>query len=468
MQKCAAAFTAFRAVKAALEVKIIIHFKEVSLVSSQRTPTQVHSSFYHIIQDMSNTPEPFVINPGADFTRRRICTFENTILSILTMESHSLKRELFEFYRFQRMPSPTKSAFVQARGKLNTQSLCHLFSCFNQSFPFQKTFKGFHLLGVDGTDSNIPADEDDTDSFIPYNSKNGGYYQNHTVAVYDLLEKRYLDAVIQPRGKLDEQDACVQMVDRNPLEGESLYIMDRGFYGFNLIAHIINQNQFFLIRIKDIQLSSSSFKHIVPPDAEEYSIPVELILSRGRRKEDQQPNKRFLPSNRKFDFIPKGDTKSKYRLAFRLIKIKIGEGKFEFLITNLPDSKFSLADLRSLYNLRWKIETSFLFLKYGIAMNYFHSVCRDFIRQEILAKLILSNYISLMISCVPPIHNNSKFPHAVSVSDAIYKCRLYMLAPMTDTVFLNLLSRDTVPIRHDRTYRRKMQSQVLKSFQNRT
>ena len=437
-------------------------------MSSRRTPAQVHSSFYRIVQNMSSNPESFVINPKADFTRRRICTFENTVLNILTMESHSLKRELFEFYRFRSKHLPTKSAFVQARGKLNTQPLWHLFHSFNHCFPFQKTFKGLHLLGVDGTDSNIPADDDDTDSFIPYNSNNGGYYQNHTVAIYDLLEKRYLDAVIQPRGKLDEQDACVQLVDRNPLVGDSLYIMDRGFYGFNLIAHIMNQSQFFLIRIKDIKTSNSSFKHIVMPDAEEFCIPIELILSRGRRKQDQRPNTRFLPSNRKFDFIPKGDTESKYKLAFRLIKIKIGEGKFEFLITNLPDSKIPLDELKSLYNLRWKIETSFLFLKYGIAMNYFHSVRRDFIRQEILAKLILSNYISLMISCVPPIQNNSQFTHAVSVSDAIYKCRLYMLAPMSNTAFLHLLSRDTVPIRPNRTYKRKMQSQVLKSFQNRT
>ena len=159
---------------------------------------------------------------------------------------------------------------------------------------------------------------------------------------------------------------------------------------------------------------------------------------------------------------------SKYVLAFRLAKVKIAEGKYEYLITNLSDSRFSLSDLKSLYHLRWKIETSFLFLKYGIAMNYFHSVRRDFIRQEILARLILSNYISLMISCVPPIHNNSQFAHAVSVSDAIYKCRLFMLEPMADATFLDLLSRDTVPIRPDRKNQRKMQSQILKSFQNRT
>ena len=437
-------------------------------MSSQRTPAQIHSSFYNIIQDMSSHPEPFVVKPKSDFTRRRICTFENMVLNLMTMESHSLNRELFEFHRFRSKHLPTKSAFVQARGKLNEQSFWHLFHRFNQCFPFQKTFRGLHLLGVDGTDSNIPADEDDTESFISYNSKNGGYYQDHTVAVYDLLEKRYLDAMIQPRGNMDEQEACAQMVDRNPLDGSCLYIADRGFYGFNLLAHIVNQNQFFLIRIKDINSCNSSFKDIALPDEEEFLIPVEFLLTRSRRKQDQGPNTKILHSSRKFDFIPQGDTNSKYVLAFRLAKVKIAEGKYEYLITNLSDSKFSLSDLKSLYHLRWKIETSFLFLKYGIAMNYFHSVRRDFIRQEILARLILSNYISLMISCVPPIHNNSQFAHAVSVSDAIYKCRLFMLEPMADATFLDLLSRDTVPIRPDRKNQRKMQSQILKSFQNRT
>ena len=154
--------------------------------------------------------------------------------------------------------------------------------------------------------------------WISYNSKNGGYYQDHTVAVYDLLEKRYLDAMIQPRGNMDEQEACAQMVDRNPLDGSCLYIADRGFYGFNLLAHIVNQNQFFLIRIKDINSCNSSFKDIALPDDEEFLIPVEFVLSRSRKKQDQGPNTKILHSSRKFDFIQQGDTNSKYVLAFRL------------------------------------------------------------------------------------------------------------------------------------------------------
>jgi len=184
-----------------------------------------------------------------------------------------------------------------------------------------ENFQRINLLGCDGTDSNIPADENDVDSFVSYGSKNGGYYQNHTVAVYDLLEKRYLDAIIQPRGTIDEQDACIQMVDRNPLVGSCLYVADRGFFGFNLIAHILEQHQFFLIRAKEVQAANSPFKDIFLPDIDEYDIPIEFVLSRSRKKQDQESNWKFLPSTHKFDFIPKDDFKSKYMMAFRLVRV---------------------------------------------------------------------------------------------------------------------------------------------------
>ena len=66
----------------------------------------------------------------------------------------------------------------------------------------------------------------DPASLIPFNSNNGGYYQNHTVAMFDLLEKRYTDAVIQPRRE-EEIQACCEMIDRNPISGKCCFIADR-------------------------------------------------------------------------------------------------------------------------------------------------------------------------------------------------------------------------------------------------
>ena len=421
---------------------------------------------------MSSCPDPFVVNPGIDFTRHRICTFENTILTLLTMESHSLNRELFEFYRFHNKPIPTKSAFVQAKGKLTIQSLAHLFHRFNQSIPFQKSFRGMHLIGCDGTDSNIPACAGDDSSFIPLRC---GYYQNHITVLYDLLEKRYLDWVVQPRREADEHDACVQMVNRNSLNGSCLFIADRGFCSYNLLAHIIEKGQFFLIRSKDICSLNSPFYHTFVPNDDEFDIPVKFILTRNSKLQNRNNEHanhnyavKYLRPSRKFDFIQIGDFSSQYALSLRLVKVKLSEDNFEYLITNLPVKKCSVSDLKELYHLRWKIETSFLFLKYGIGMNYFHSVRRDFIELEIVSRLIMSNYISLMISCALPAQRNSITIYTISVSDAIYKCRLFLLQPMPNRHFLQLLSRDTVPIRAGRSFNRKVRSQILKSFQNRT
>ena len=76
------------------------------------------------------------MRPGKDFTRHRIGSFSDTILTIMTMESHSLNRELFEYYNpLNRIPL-TKSAFSQNRGKLNSAALPHLLRSFNSKNPF--------------------------------------------------------------------------------------------------------------------------------------------------------------------------------------------------------------------------------------------------------------------------------------------------------------------------------------------
>ncbi len=118
--------------------------------------------------------------------------------------------------------------------------------------------------------------------------------------------------------------------------------------------------------------------------------------------------------------------------------------------------------------MRWGVETSFLYLKYNIAMNYFHSISRDSISQEIFAKLVLYNFISLIVSCSELLGTNSLYPVQISFSDAVYKCRAYLLSVIPGKKLLELLLRDLTPIRSGRSYERNIRSQCLKSLQNRT
>ena len=84
------------------------------------------------------------------------------------------------------------------------------------------------------------------------------------------------------------------------------------------------------------------------------------------------------------------------------------------------------------------------------------------------AKLILFNFVSLIVSCVDIPSNNTKYVYQVSFSDAVYKCRLFLLTKMNNSTILNLLLRDLTPIRPNRSFQRDIQSQCLKSLQNRT
>lgn len=177
---------------------------------------------------------------------------------------------------------------------------------------------------------------------------------------------------------------------------------------------------------------------------------------------------KLIRGNATFDFIAEKDKESTFELCFRLIKVKPANGSQEYLITNLPSRKFPQLRIKELYHMRWGIEVSFLFLKYGIALNYFHSVKREFLVQEIYSRLILSNFISLVIACEKIPYNGTKYRYKISVSDAIYKCRDFLNGDPSYEDLLPLLLRDKVPIRPGRRYPRDMRSQRLKTLQHRT
>lgn len=432
------------------------------------TPKRIRKAFYATLQQMEADRLLYVKDPLRDFTREGTFSFCRTMLFMTQMESHSTNREINDYFLPLGTPV-TQSAFVQARDKFNDKAFPALLQRFNAKYPFRKTKNGLHIFAIDGSDLNVPADKRDCSTFISYNSNQGGYHQFHINLTYDLLEQRYSDVVIQPRTEMREVSAACEMVDRNTVARNSLFILDRGFESLNLMAHIVSHGSFFLIRAKEIRSSVSPFSFVQVPDAEEFDIPVRFLISRNRTYWKHNPELyKLIRENATFDFIEEKDTESTFELCFRLIKVKMANGSHEYLITNLPRQKFPQLRIKELYHMRWGIEISFLFLKYGIALNYFHSVKREFLVQEIYSRLILSNFISLVIACEEIPYNGTKYRYKVSVSDAIYKCRDFLNGDPSYEDLLPLLLRDKVPIRPDRCYPRNMRSQRLKTLQHRT
>ena len=164
---------------------------------------QVKNQLLSLIREMASVPWLFSKNPKADFSRNRKLDFTSTVQIILSSESGSLKKELLEYFHFS-VDTPSASAFSQQRSKLLLETFQFLFYEFNSLFPHKKNYKGYRLLACDGSDLNIARNSKDTGTYFQSVPTDKGFNQLHLNALYDLREKRYTDAVIQPARKENE------------------------------------------------------------------------------------------------------------------------------------------------------------------------------------------------------------------------------------------------------------------------
>ena len=438
-----------------------------------KKPHVIRKCLLNIIDKMMKYPVPFVKNPGKDFTRTRKITFADVILIIMSFTSHTTNGELKDYFLSFNKSVPYQSAFNQQRAKINDSAFPHILKEFNRMFPLKKKLNGFHVSALDGSDVNMPADKNDCKSFIPYNSKNGGYFQCHVNALYDLLEERYIDIVIQARGMFNEIEAAIEMVKRNTISGPFLYICDRGYFSFNLIATIIENKQCFLIRLRNVKSLTSPFKRFTVPDTDEFDVDLDFKLIRSTKKiyRENPDSYKIISSKTLFDYFDSDDREATYHFTgLRLIKIILSDGTVEYLLTNLPREKFALSDMKDLYWMRWGIEKSFLFLKYGIALNYFHSIKREYINQEIYAKIILYNYITLILSTIeiPEPKRALKHKYKISFRDSIDYCKRFLLSNLSWKRTQEEILKHKTVIRQGRNSKRIVSSQKLRSLNHRS
>ena len=336
-------------------------------------PKRIKNTLHSVIRDMAKHPENFCRCPEKDFTRNRKLPLEKVLTLLVKMGGHSLRDEMLDCIDFEEMPA-TVSALVQQRNKLLPEALEYLFREFTNRCHNPKTYKGYRLLAVDGSDLQFTANPNDPLSYFPGANGQKPYSFLHLNALYDLSSNLYLDAVVQKRRAANENAALVSMVDRSGI-GESVIITaDRGYESYNTLEHIVQKGWKYLIRLRESKGIISSLS--LPKG--DFDMPVQLFLTRKQTKKLKELQKefpgmyRFLPINVNFDYLPWG-TDGFYPFSFRIVRFKISEDSTETLITNLDRNSFPVEELKHLYHLRWGIETSFRQLKYTIGLSLFQS-----------------------------------------------------------------------------------------------
>jgi hypothetical protein len=429
-------------------------------------PNKVKERLKFCIRELSASLALYVKSPEKDFTRKRKLPFETVMQLLISMGGNSIYNELLESYGYD-VHTPTAPAFVQQRDKILPSAFEVLLHKFTQSHTDIKKYRGYRLCAVDGSDLHITTDPNDPDTY--YKTRNNiikGHNLLHLNAMYDLCNRLYLDAFIQPSKRQNEKKALTDMVERSRLEGKVIIVADRNYESYNLFAHIEKKCWNYVIRVKDLG-STGILSGLPLPQNEEFDICIKRTITKKRTNEvrNNPDIYKILWSKSTFDFID-SHTNPFYPMTFRIVRFKITDKSYQTVITNLDSFRFPPDELKNIYKMRWGIETSFRELKYTIGLVNFHAKKREYIVQEIFARLIMYNFAEMITSHVVISYNSTKHTYRINFTNAVNVCRQFLHswsnAPPPDVEAL--LRKRILPVRPNRKNIRNIRAKTAVSF----
>lgn len=277
-----------------------------------------------------------------------------------------------------------------------------------------------------------------------------------------MLNKITVFSKIHPI-KIGEKSIVAQHIECIP-EG-SLSIYDRGFASFSLMYLLIHQEKtkHFVMRCKQgFNKEVSAF--MLSPD-------VDKVINLG-------PNYRAIHKMKEYGFSVFLHT----TIPIRMIKVELETGEIEVLLTNLYDcKKYKKEIFKTLYFMRWKIETSYSHDKNVLQLGQFsgHTICS--IEQDFYATTLVSNLQSIIEKqCEPYLEIKNKIRkhdyqinRTLSIGSMKNKIIALLLSKEPKIVLIelqNLFERYLEPIRTNRNYERRKskirQSGKYKSVNN--
>ena len=174
---------------------------------------------------------------------------------------------------------------------------------------------------------------------------------------------------------------------------------------------------------------------------------------------------RYINRNARFDFI-EVNAEGEYHMSLRVVRVKIPDGGYEYLITNLPADEFGLPALCDLYHLRWSIENSYRELKNAVGAQDFNCRTFEYIVHEVWARLILYNFCSRITALVVIDKAGPKYAHQVNYSMAIKNSHTFLRQKPRDPPIkiIDLIGKYTEPIRPGRNFARNHRFQLPMKF----
>ena len=321
------------------------------------------------------------------FTRQRTLTFSRLLLLMLCKSVKSLQLILNEVSVLLSFVQPiSNAAYCKARQRLKASAFAEL----NRQAVVQtlyedddyRTWKGFRLLANDGSLVRLPMSPSIVESFgtVPYRVTNGKtagctgqYAYARASVVYDVLNRVALDARFDPKSAYEVAQTVQHLNAIVPLN--DLWLHDRGYANFELIAHHTQRQQQFVIRC-----SKGGF-----------NVAKQMLAGGGAASQIvtlKAPNSKRASLKRQG--LPTAVT-------VRFVRVMLESGELEVLVTRLLDEQsYPTAEFKTLYGLRWGVETFYGILKTRLALENFTGFTAESVRQDFHSSVFLTGLESLL------------------------------------------------------------------------
>jgi Transposase DDE domain len=390
------------------------------------------------------------------FTRKRVFSFKVLLCFLMTSLQKGLQREIALFSEAiltegGSIPEVHKSAFCKARKKLRHSAFIQLSEAVQTQFYQSggaRTWKGFRLLGVDGSMVELPNSDEIQQHYgvFQYRSDGKATCMGRTLMVYDPINHLTLYGALD-KVEVSEPALLLQALYQVELKENDLLIFDRLYASRLLFLYLRSKGVQFCFRMKN-----------------NWWKVVESFYNSGKTSEVIQVE---LPPKDKAKAAALGISAT--AMECRLVRIELQGGETEILLTSLTDEKsYCAQDLKECYGWRWPVEEAYKLFKHKVCIENFTGKSCTAVLQDFHVKLFIMN---LTAAAVQPINKalekktvKVKYPRKVNVREALFSLKkavvsFFVTGQITKAVkkFCSRIAKITEPIRQGRKYKRYQQ-----------
>lgn len=342
-----------------------------------------------------------------DFTRNRKLIPKDLILYTLNNRGKTTKMELYDFIQEYKIDEVSAPALLKQREKLNENIFKDLnkeqLVRFYKKFPQEvKTYKGYVLGAIDGSDCEVPNTKETRKKYKSLNSNDEDKVARIKLSnCYDVINGYVLDTEVAEykHWELELASQHIKNTDYINKYFPIIYVMDRGYLSLSCFYHWIKENIKFVVRLDRSKLKKEQF--MMTSDDEVIEIQYQYDRIRNYKDKDKE----F------YEFYENGNT-----ISLRFVNVELPTGEIETIITNIVIDELPSEDINRIYGLRWGIETSYHELKESMMITNISSSKDTIIKQEIYSQMTIYNIIRSIANDLNSQINQEEFKHPMKVN----------------------------------------------------